>query len=52
METRILFNTLKNLRSDDILVYTDAGSSFSIFAKKDFLNIWKWSMIPNSEILE
>ena len=36
---RILFNTLKNLPSDDILVYTDAGSSFNIFAKKDFLNI-------------
>ena len=44
---RILFNTLKNLGTDDILVYTDAGSSFNIFAKKRFLEYIE--MVNDSE---
>ena len=44
---RILFNTLKNLGQDDILVYTDAGSSFNIFAKKRFFEYLE--MVNDSE---
>ena len=44
---RIIHNALKYLNKNDLLVYTDAGSSFNYYAKKRFFEYVE--MLQDSE---